>query len=100
MRNKLFNLTLLTIPVPAHQHRLQDRRTSSKEAQVCTGQCPTGAAWHVVWVSLGTQTGRGQSPSWVCKRQMPPLIPSAPAHLQPSLPAHPREHCEQGENQR
>lgn len=61
MRNELFNLTLLATLVPARQHRLQDRRTSSKEAQVWMDQRLTGAAWQVVWGSLGTQVGTGQS---------------------------------------
>ena len=93
MRNELFNLTLLATPAPARRHRLQDRRTLSKEAQVRMSQHVTDAAWHVVWGSLRTQVGRGQSLRWVCELQMPLLLSGAPARLQPSLPARPRKHC-------
>lgn len=61
MRNELLNLTLLATLMPARRHRLQDRRTSSKEAQVQMDQHLTRAAWNVAWGSLGTQVGRSQS---------------------------------------
>lgn len=93
MRNELFNLTLLATPMPACQHRLQDRRTLFKEDQVWMGQCVTDAARHMVWGSLGTQVGRSQSRSWVCELHMPLLLPGTPAQLQPWLPACPQEHC-------